>query len=125
MKHTLTILAKVVGLVAFLFVNPIIIGSVYAGFVVFHFASKHITDRFNRTVSMFVAAISVALLLPIVLETSSNIFVSIAFAAFLTWVFTPADKDIPEEPIVDQRPFTEASDEIIDVEVISVETIEH
>ena len=74
---------------------------------------------------MFVAAISVALLLPIVLETSANIFVSIAFAALLTWVFTPADKDMPKEPIIDQKPFTEASDEIIEAEVISVTTIEH
>lgn len=125
MTHTLKLLAKVVALVAILFVNPLVIGAVYAGFVVFHFASKRIVNKFDRLISMFVAAITVSLILPIVLECTFNIFASVAFAALLTWVFTPDDKDIPEEPIVDQSPITEPSDEIIEAEVISVTTIEH
>ena len=125
MTHTLNILAKVAVLVVFLIINPVVIGSVYAGFVVFHFASKHIANKLDRTVSMFIAAISVSLLLPMVLQTPFSIWLRIAFAAILTWVFTPDDKDTVKTFIVDQKPVTEYSDEILEAEVISVTTIEH
>lgn len=75
--------------------------------------------------AMGIASLFVGLIAPLFFQHYPGIVFGIAFAAVLTWVFTPTDVIAQEEPVIDSRAPTGGSDEIIDVEVISVETIEH
>jgi len=118
-------LAKAILLVAFFLANPKIVGTVYAGYIVFHITSKSINNLFDRYVAMGIASLFVGLIAPLFFQHYPGVLFGIAFAAVLTWVFTPTDVIAQEESDVDSRPLTGGSDEIIDVEVISVETIEH
>ena len=117
--------AKVILLVAFLLMSPAVVGSIYAGFIILHFASKYIRNTLDRYIAMAVASFFVAFIAPLFFAAHPGFAFCIAFAALLVWVFTPTDKDMPQQAIDDSRAFTEASEEIIDIDVISVETVYH
>lgn len=105
--------------------SPAIVGSIYAGFVILHFTSKYIQNTFDRYMAMSVAALFVAFIAPLFFVVFPGFAFCLAFAALLVWVFTPTSKDMPEQANDDSKASTEASDDIIDIEVISVDTVEH
>lgn len=120
---TITIWAKVILLAAFFLMSPTVVGSIYAGYLILHFASKYIRNTFDRYIAMTVASLFVAIVAPMFFTVHPGFAICIAFAALLVWVFTPTDKDMPQQHIIDPRAFTDASDDVIEVEVISVENI--
>lgn len=123
--NTIMIWAKVILLVAFLLMSPIVVGSVYAGFIILHYAAKYIQNTLDRYVAMSVASLFAAFIAPMFFATHPGFAFCLAFAAFLVWVFTPFSKDMPEQANDDSRAFTEASEGIIDIDVISVKTVYH
>ena len=111
--------AKALALLAFLFVNPIIIGSVYIGMLIIRAASRATANTVNRFVGMLLTCIMVAFVTATALGMTW--IPAALFAGVLAWVFAiPAEQ--PAKPHdCDEKPQYEESD-VIDVEVISERT---
>ncbi len=110
---------------AFFFVNPLIVGSVYLGMLVIGTAAKAIKNRHDRAICMVIASLFVAFIAPLFFVCPPGALFCIAFAGILAWVFMPHDKEPVQKPKCAQKPVCDLSeDDVIDVEVISVTTIE-
>jgi uncharacterized membrane protein YraQ (UPF0718 family) len=120
MLHTLNVLAKVIALVAIFLINPFIIGTVYAGFIVLHYASKSVRNNIDRFVAFFIASITVGYIVPLFFEQYPRQVFCWVFAAVLTWVFLPIDKEADE---IEEDYIPTNFDDLIEAEVVSVETV--
>jgi hypothetical protein len=115
MKHPLRWL-QVIALVAFFFVNPLIVGSVYVALLIIRSASKCISDLPSRFICMSIVCLSLAFIAPFFFVVFPGFAVCALFAFVLIWSFAWHNKTPTKKPVQQEDP------NIIDVEVIS-ETI--
>ena len=114
---------QVLALVAFFFVNPLIVGSVYVALFIIRAAAKAIPDTTSRFICMSIACLFIAFIAPLFFVAFPGIAVCALFAALLIWVFAWSNKShhrASTPPANAQQP---PEDDAIDVEVISVTTI--
>jgi predicted tellurium resistance membrane protein TerC len=109
---------QVIALVAFFFVNPLIVGSVYLALLVIRSSAKCISDTASRFICMSIACLAFAFIAPLFFVAFPGLLVCAIFAAVLIWAFAWSNKaQTPKQP-------NKQEDDVIDVEVISVTTIE-
>ena len=109
-------------LLVFFLINPLIVGSVYIGFLLLRAAAKSIRNKQDRFWALLIAALFIAFIAPMFFAVFPGALFCIAFAGLLTWVFYPHDKRHVQTAKCDQRPLRGAKEDIIDVEVISSQT---
>ena len=114
---------QVLALVAFFFVNPLIVGSVYVALFIIRSAAKAISDTTTRFIAMSIACLFIAFIAPLFFVVFPGIAVCALFAALLIWVFAWSNKSHHRAPAPVTEPQQPQENDIIDVEVISVTTI--
>ena len=114
---------QVLALVAFFFVNPLIVGSVYLALLVIRSSAKCISDTASRFICMSIACLAFAFIAPLFFVAFPGIAVCALFAALLIWVFAWSGKSHHCAPTPTAEAQQDAQDDVIEAEVISITTI--
>ena len=114
---------QVLALVAFFFVNPLIVGSVYVALFLIRSAAKAIPDTVSRFICLSIACLFIAFIAPLFFVAFPGIAFCAVFALLLIWVFAWSNKSHHRASTPTAEPEQAQEDDVIDVEVISVTTI--
>lgn len=118
MKH-LNTLAKAVALVAFLFADPFIVGSIYIGMLILKVSAQCIQDTGARFICMAIACWSVAFIAPFFFNATP--LFCLLFAAVLTWVYAMEQQTPTQTHNSDEKPLAAQKN---DVEIVDAEIVE-